>query len=316
MTLFTIETREFGWDEIAIAAERWGEWQELVEAVRQSLACLHLATETRRLPSEAIIREVTTAFRYEHNLISGEETRAWLKHWGMTAEVWMNCLRGRYLREQWSAQLTEITSAVHIPDSQVADAIKNYAVCDGKLDDWSQKLAGRAAVAAMSSTLLDGNPSSLELITLIEAEFDLKRQQQVTNRLIEAKISNHRLDWVHFQCRYLWLAEECVAREAAWCVTEDGLTLDEVAVDAKGQVQDWSFYADEIEADVRPYFLAAGRGDLLGPLKLQKGYPLFSLLNKSMPAAEDPQIVSRAEQAIVKNLLAQAMNEKVKWVLQ
>jgi hypothetical protein len=105
-----------------------------------------------------------------------------------------------------------------------------------------------------------------------------------------------------------------MAREAAWCVSEDGLTLDEVAADARGKVQQWNFYADEIEAEVRPYFLAARQGDMLGPLKIWKGFPLFSLVKKLLPAADDPQIRARAERAIIASFTEQALNQRVKWV--
>src|SRR5688572_26788847 len=109
MTLFKIEDQLFGWDEIVVAAQVWGEWGKFVESVRQSLACLGLATKTGQLPSPAKMREVVTDFRYGHNLISAEETHAWLKHWEMTLEDWMCCLRAQLLRRLWSAQLTEVT---------------------------------------------------------------------------------------------------------------------------------------------------------------------------------------------------------------
>jgi hypothetical protein len=118
---------------------------------------------------------------------------------------------------------------------------------------------------------------------------------------------------MRFDCRYLWFAEERVAREAAWCVSEDGLSLDEVANQAHASIQAWNFYADEIELQVRPYFLAARQGDLLGPLKIHQGFPLISLLSKQLPAADDPQIRARAEQAILASLTEQAMNQRVRW---
>ena len=46
MTLFKVANREFGWDEIVVAAQVWGDWQAFFESVRQSLACLQLGTQT------------------------------------------------------------------------------------------------------------------------------------------------------------------------------------------------------------------------------------------------------------------------------
>lgn len=314
MTLFTLENREFGWDEIVVAAQVWGEWQVLFESVRHSLACLRLAAQIGHLPSTAEMREAANAFRYQRNLISGDETQIWLHRWGMSVEEWMNCLRGQLLRKRWASRVNEIKAANPILDADVAEVVKRYAVCTGKIDDWSQKLAGRAALAAKSSGLISGARSPRDLIDRIEKEFERQQNQTINSKLIETKILDHRLDWIHYECRYLWLADERVAREAAWCVSEDGLTLDEAANAAHGEVREWNFYADEIEASVRPYFVAARKGDLLGPLRFASGYPLFSVLQKKMPAAGDPEILSRAEQAIVAGLTAQAIHERVRWV--
>jgi hypothetical protein len=234
----------------------------------------------------------------------------------MTIDDWLNCLRAQVLSKRWAGRLNDIIRANPVADAEVAEVIKPHAVCAGKLSDWARRLAGRAAVAANSGSLFQRIHSPRDLIAFIEAEFEQKRQQAITPKQIETNIANHRLDWIHYDCRYLWFDDESVGREAAWCVNEDGLTLDEVATDARREVRQWSFYADEIEMSIRPYFLAARQGDLLGPLKFRTGYPLFSLLRKRMPAANDPHIVSRAETAIVTSLTTQAMTESVKWLRQ
>ena len=314
MTLFTIESREFGWDEVVIAAQMWGEWGRFIENVRESHSCFGLATRTGQLPPPSKVREVATAFRYSRNLISGEETRVWLQHWGMAVDDWMDCLRSQVLRQSWAGRLSEITRANPVSDEEVTAVAKNHAVCSDKLENWARRLAGHAAVAANSGQLLHGTESPRSLIELVETEFAKNRQQIMTRKLMENKIADHRLDWIHYDCRYLWFDDERIGREAAWCVNEDGLTLDQVALTARTEVKEWSFYADEIDARVRAVFLAAREGDLLGPLKLKSGYPLFSLINKTMPEIDDPKIVSRAENAIVGSLTAHAINERVKWV--
>jgi hypothetical protein len=231
----------------------------------------------------------------------------------MTIDDWMNYLRGQSLRNRWAARLREILTANPVSDEEVAEVIQSHAVCADKLGDWAVRLAGRAAVASNSGSLDTSDQSPRDLIARIEAEFERQRQQTVTPKLIEARIAAHRLDWIRFDCRYVWFGEERIAREAAFCVTEDGLTLDEVARDARGVVQRWNFYLDELDAAARPYFLAARQGDWLGPVKLLEGFPLFSILAKRMPAADDPLIRERAEQSIIASLMERAINERVKW---
>lgn len=316
--MFIVDGAEFGWDEIVAAAQVWGEWRPFVEQTRQSLACLLLAAETGELPAGAETRETATAFRYAHNLISAEETRTWLNEWGMTVEDWMNCLRGQLLRERWANRLNEIAAANPVSDEEVAEVIKNYAVCDDKLIGWARKLAGRAAiafVAAGSGSFDSAGLSPRELVERVEAGFATRRRLAVTPNSLEACIARRRLDWIRFDCRYVWFPEERIAREAALCVTEDGLTLDEVAYDARSIVQQWNFYLDEIDADARPHFLAALAGEWLGPIKMLEGFPLFSIVNKQAPAESDPQIRRRAEQVIINSLIEKEMNERVRWMI-
>jgi hypothetical protein len=219
--------------------------------------------------------------------------------------------RGQWLREHWANQLADIAAAHPVSDREVIEVIKSHAVCADKLRDWAVKLAGRAAVVAGSLPAVAA--CSDELISAIEAEYERQQNQAVTTKSIETKIANHRLDWIRYDCRYVWFPEKRIAREAAWCLSEDGLSLDEVADDARGIVQHWNFYLDEIEAAARPHFLAAGAGDYLGPIQMLEGFPLFSIVAKTMPVAADPQIRGRAERAIVASFMEQAINERVKW---
>ena len=313
MTLFTIETVKFGWDEVVAAAQCWGEWDRFVEKTRQALACFRLSAQEGTLPSSTKMREVATAFRYARNLISGEETRAWLQHWDMTVENWMDCLRAQSLRRCWASRLTEIARANPVSDQELELVIKHHAVCSGKLEDWTRKLAGHAAVAASTAQLPD-TESAHHLVDLVETKFEEVRERSMTPKGLATKIADHRLDWIHYDCRYLWFDQERLGREALWCI-KDGMTLDQVASSARSEVKEWSFYADEIDARVRPVFLAARQGDFLGPLKIRAGYPLFSLIRKRMPGVDDPQIVSRAETAIVAGLTSQAINERVNWMV-
>lgn len=315
--MFTVNDAQFGWEEIVAAAQVWDEWRPFIEQTRQSLACLRLAAKTGQLPPAPEVREAVTAFRYAHNLISAEDARSWLGRWEMTVEDWMNYLGGQLLLERWAGRLNEIVAANPVSNAEVEGAIKSHAICAGRLDDWALKLAGRAAFAARSGRLspdehsTSGSPR--DLIAGIEREFERQRQQTITPTLIETKIADRRIDWIRFDCRYVWFPEERIAREAAFCVKEDGLTLDELAYDALGVVQQWNCYLDEIEAPARPHFLAARRGDWLGPIRMLEGFPLFSILAKTMPAADDPQIRERAEHAIISILINQAINERVEW---
>lgn len=314
MIVFTIENKAFGWTEIAAAAAVWGEWQPFVDETRQTLACLAYAAQTNQPAMNEAVKEAATAFRYAHNLISAQDTQVWLKTWGMTVEDWMNYLRGQCLREHWAGNLNQIVTTHPIAEEAVQAVLQHYAVCAGKFAVWAQKLAGRAAVTAPSGSLAAGDLNPRKLVARIETEFDRIRQEVVTPQRVAAQIADHQLDWIRFACRYVWFPEERLAREASFCVREDGLTLEEVAHDARGVVQQWDFYLDEMDAAARPHFLATRQGDWLGPVRMLAGFPLFAIERKQMPHSDDPCIRQRAEQAIVASLIEAESNKRVKWL--
>ena len=194
--MFSINDTQFGWDEIIAAAEVWGEWAQLAERNRQMLACLKFAAETNQPPSQKEIRESVTAFRYAHNLISGEETQAWLDRWELTMEDLTNYLRGQLLAERWANNLDEIVAAHTVSDEAVAAVMRKHAVCSDLLAQWAGELAGRSAIAAKSGSLDAATGSSRELVARIESEFQQTRRQSVTEQRVQAKIADHRLDWV------------------------------------------------------------------------------------------------------------------------
>lgn len=312
--MFTVNETAFGWEEIAAAAQVWGEWDELMNQARRGLAGFKLAAETGEWPAANEVQAAATQFRYKYNLISGQETQAWISHWGLTVDEWMNYFRREMLRERWGNRLEKLPTGA----DEIAAIIKCEALCSGKFAEWANKLAGRTALvfgAAESGSLVLPGESPREMIERIEAAFEQLREETVTPKRLQAQIADHCLDWIHYDCRYLWFPEERIAREAAYCVIEDGMTLDEVADDARGIVQHWDFYLDEIESSARPHFLAARAGHWLGPIKMMEGFPLFDIVNKQMPAASDPRILQRAEQAVINSLMEKEMNERVRWMM-
>jgi len=318
--MFTVDGKEFGWDEIAAAAQVWGEWEPLAADTRRGLACSKRAAEIGGWPSKADVQAAANDFRYQQNLISGQETQSWLEQWGLTVDAWMNYFRRKLLRNQWPDQLgqsDQAGAAAHpVSAEEVAEIIKCEAICSGQFAEWMRRLAGRAAITAPFGSFDVGDESPRDFVARIEAEFQQFRRQAITPERLQARISDHRLDWVRFDCRYIRFAEERIAREAALCVTEDGLTLEEVARDSHSVVEKGRFYLDEIDPAARPHFLAARSGDWLGPMKTTAGFQLFSIVNKQMPSNDDPQIRTRAEAAIINNLIEREINERVKWMMQ
>lgn len=307
MSIFSINETEYGWEEILAAARVWGEWDEALLQVRQGAAA-----QRRGNPSPADVQAAATQFRYKHKLISGQEAQQWLASWNLTVEEWMGYIRRELSRQQGAASDEETS----IPDAEIAAATHVDVICSGRFARWARKLAGRAALAEKSGKRIDPQSSPRARIEQLEAIYLRECEQAVTLARVQNTIADHRMEWIRFDCRYVWFPEERIAREAAMCVTTDGLSLDEVAYDSRSLVQHWNFYLDEIESPIRPHFLAARAGDWLGPIPMLEGFPLFAIERKSLPTSGDPRVYERAEASILKNLLDLEMNNRIQWMAQ
>jgi len=322
--LFTIGDQKFDWEDAALAAQLRGEWARLEKVTRQGLACEQRAAETGEWPAAQEVQATANEFRYAHNLISAQETQDWLNHWGLTVEGWMGYFRRSLLRERWANHLKEIIAAYPATPEEVAETIKCESLCSGELTQWAYQLAGRAALARqekmnVAATGCDAAPPAQarkEILTRIEKVYQTLREQIVTPQARCTQIAHHHLDWIRFDCRYIWFPEERLAREAAFCVREDGLTLDEVAQDARLIVQPYNFYLDEIEPARRNQFLAAQVGDWIGPLNLFEGFTLFGVLGKSLPSDDDLRVRSRAEEAVMSAVCSREISSRVTWLAQ
>jgi len=104
-----------------------------------------------------------------------------------------------------------------------------------------------------------------------------------------------------------------MAREAALCVREDGMTFDQVAADSGMAVQEVRFYLEEFEDRYRQDCIAAKPLELLGPVAMEGQYLLLRVLDKVMPSDHDPELHERAVQRVATRALEQAAQRHVRW---
>jgi hypothetical protein len=92
--VFSVGGEEYAWEDVALAAESWGDWARLRERVREKAACLRRMEEGDEDPlTDEELESAADEFRYDRDLVSGDEMREWLERWGLTVENWMDSIR-------------------------------------------------------------------------------------------------------------------------------------------------------------------------------------------------------------------------------
>src|SRR5262249_55968846 len=136
-----------------------GRWRELEDTARFGLACQHhLAAGNEELDDRAVV-EASTRFRYERNLLSGDELEAWLLRWAVQPAGWHDYLPRLLLRERGAAARgqkcdghggdgpMDFPSQSPVSEEQLASALWPEAVCSGHLEAAAARLAADTALA-------------------------------------------------------------------------------------------------------------------------------------------------------------------------
>jgi hypothetical protein len=339
--VFSTAGRTYCWEDVVLGAALWGEWAAIETRTRRGLACL---ARSRRGDEKLDKREVAAAanaFRYERDLISGDEAKAWLAGWGLTVEAWMEYVQWTLLRER-SAMST--ADDVAVSAGQIASHIVYEAVCSGDLARLARMLAGRVAVAELAAEeatdagATDGESDSAaarldavlapdgwpggsaqalrdkaENLRLVERRYAASLPRLVTSKATAEQIRTHYLDWLRIDSDVTAFPTEDMAKEVALSVREDGMTLVEVAAEVGRPVKRYSGCMDGYDRTVKNVLLAATPGDLVGPFFHGGAYHLLHVLEKTVPSRDDPETVERAERATLEAALARETNGRVRW---
>jgi hypothetical protein len=319
--VFAVDGEPFFWEDVVLDASRDGRWARWEGEVGAGVAAL--AAVGGQLSDEAV-DEAAQEFRYQRDLITAREMEEWLDARGLTAGEWMG-----HIRRQVALARSKAPAAP--PATPPAEALRVDLLCSRQGVELALSLAERTAAAAAAApadseptvTAAPELPGDIAPANLAERWHRLARvadgverfrRQSLTTEALRREISHHHLDWIRIDCRALGFDDESRAREAALCVREDGLGLDDVSADAHVPAFDSRFYLDELEADLRPSFLAAKPVDLIGPVPFDGGYTLFRILDKVMPNEQDPEIRRRAEESLVSRTLADEVQRRVRWL--
>jgi hypothetical protein len=264
------------------------------------------------------VESAAQEFRYERDLISGEEMEAWLERWALTLEAWTDFLRRSVLRRTWDAELDDVLARYPADPAEIDGCLRAEAIASGCFEAWARDLAGRAAAWARArdeSWLPDGGAAADWACKLerIDAGYRRFREEVLTPNALQKQIAAHQLDWIQVDYRFAAFSGLQAALEAALCIREDGLALDEVAVRARTTVQEARSYLDDLDPDQRTLVVSAQPGDLVGPVAHRDAFVLMLVRDKALPSLDDAGTRHRAEASLLRTAVEQESRQRVRW---
>jgi hypothetical protein len=108
-----------------------------------------------------------------------------------------------------------------------------------------------------------------------------------------------RLRLTRFEIELIELESHDAAKEAQFCVREDGMAMEEVATEGRYPYRRADFLLEDLPADTQQKYLSVSPGDMLEPLPHGDGFELCRVIKKIEPQPDDPSVKSRIDQRLL-----------------
>jgi hypothetical protein len=339
--VLSVGRREYDWLDVFLAAMLRGDWQPFERQLAGGLACFAAADANTRIcwPDDRQIEEAANAFRYERNLVASDETLAWLDRAGLTFDAWTDYLVRRLLHDRCRNRLEEVLQR-NLAPTRVGDVdFAAEGICSGIFDRFLRTLAGHAATALLQDRVVHA-PIEVDTVEVDPLRIDCLRREHivwlgvldpddVTERALHlaqlesafharacaaatadalaSQLARHRFEWTRVDLERLSFETADAAREAACCVRDDGLTLSEVAIEARQPIRDTRDLLERLDPPWREAVLGAGSNELVGPVAVGTRHEVAWVAGKSPADLADPIVRARAETAVVDQMVARAI---------
>jgi hypothetical protein len=311
-------------DAAIFRAELEDKWQRFLRHV----AAEERADELELELDESAISAAAEQFRYEHDLITAEETEAWLANRGLTVDDLGDYFARQYcvgaVREGFSPEEIGYAAA----NAELRDLFVAELILSGELENMITKLTWRLAARcageeptseaiaaeerkfllrlgiqpAQAANWLEelGRDSHwLHEMLAIEAAYGMHCERMLVPEARERALITLRLQLTHFEIEMIEVESRDAAQEALFCVREDGMSMQEVATEGRYPYRRADFHLEDLPVDAQQNYLSVSAGDVLGPTQRGDGFELCRIIKKAEPRLEDPTIKSRIDQRLL-----------------
>jgi hypothetical protein len=311
-------------------------WKEFLCRVKAESRAEELELE---LDDDAI-NEAAESFRYQHDLITAEETEQWLGVRGLTLDDFSDYLARQYwpgaLDEEIEPDDVDFTSAA----PELRELFASELILSGELNRLTTQLmwrlaalAARAkedtgAIAAERQRFLDRNKISAAELSDWRSRIGRDEQwfdemlatdaayRQRCDALLDPEVRKKelamlRIPLTRLEAQVIELESTDAGREALFCIREDGMSMEEVATEGRYPYRCISFLQEDVPSELQQKFLSVAVGDVLEPLARGDGFELYRITKKLEPRLDDPSVQQRIDQRLIERHFSELTNKYV-----
>ena len=118
-----------------------------------------------------------------------------------------------------------------------------------------------------------------------------------------------RLPLTRFEIEVIELESQDAAKEALFCVQQDGMSMEEVATEGRYPYRRSHVLLEDLPVDAQQRFLSVSVGNVLEPTARGDGFELCRVVNKIEPQADDPTVKSRIDQRLLDRHFSELMSK-------
>jgi len=338
-TVFSVANQTYQTDDLVSAAILSGRWNVLRREARAGLdaeAELGTAGDVRL---EEAVEAAAAEFRYARDLITAEDAERWLEERDIEVDEWLDSIRRRLLAPAGRKRMP----LAQPPDPpELTRAVWVSFICEGAAADLAAELARQAAAHAIAGQQI---PPPADDAAMLEQDRDTVlsyfpdldpertagrvlrlshlasavgrcRKLVLTPEVVRREVEHRALDLLRLDCQVATFESELLAKEAALCVKDDGLSLADVAGEARTELEELRLYVEDADAGLRGLLRSAAPQALLGPVAWEGRYALVQVREKVRPSVEDEEVRRRAEAHMLDRLFEDFEERQISWSLR
>ncbi len=326
---------------ILTAAAFWGELDEHYVESRKRLLALKRAREEGIEISDEELQGSSERFRREFGLRTAHATETWMAGRGVTIDAFTDFLERDAALAILCGDTIKASRKHPTRDTDTMAVLWPDAVFTGAGDVWSRRLAVRAAAArdvaegaGIPASIFDtlGGDVSDGMLPWLD-HFGLDAAWFTRLRVIDAAFAHFssvvqtpaRLDaalrarWdalVAVDVELGGFPSESAAREAFLCVSEDGMSLEEICREAGGQYNQGALLLGDLPLAIRAQALSTPAGSLLPVFPWGESMVLCRLLGKTEPSLNDPRTNETVRAAVLDDALQPLIKRHIAWAAE
>ena len=317
-------------------------WEEFLCKINAEARAKELELEL----DEDAIDGMAELFRYEHDLITAEETERWLEQRGLTLEDFSDYFALCYWRTAIENISPEDVDLVSAP-VELRDFFTVELIFAGELDLLSKQLMWRLAafdaneahdvdakeIAAEQKRFLDRfelKPSKLgawlgrigrdeewlKETLVLEVAYRAVCETVLNPQARKKQLAVLRMPMTRFEAEVIEVESLDAAREALLCIKQDGVTMEEVSAEARYPYRRITFRHEDVPPELQQKFWSVSAGDVLDPLRRGDGFELYRITQKSEPDLTDSIVQERIDDRLLEQHFAQLVRDHVEARLQ